>query len=43
MKNEVTPWIIAFAVTILFFYAMDHLIMSIQGLPLNINLTPANQ
>ena len=32
--------IIAFAVVIVAFYGLDHLIMGMQGLPLNIDLTP---
>ncbi len=25
-----------------FFYGLDHMVMSMQGLPLNVDLTPAN-
>ena len=34
-------WLAAFALVVLVFYAMDHAVMSAQGLPLNMNLTPA--
>jgi len=37
MKNWLLSFVIAFAV----FYAMDHAIMSMQGLPLNVDMTPA--
>ena len=43
MNNDVVPWLLAFAMAILFFYGLDQLIMTAQGLPLNFNLTPANQ
>lgn len=31
----------ALFVAFLMFYAMDHLVMGMQGLPLNLDLTPA--
>lgn len=34
-------WLISFVIAIALFYAMDHVIMSMQGLPLNFDLTPA--
>jgi len=34
-------WLAVFAVTLVAFYALDHLIMSGQGLPLGLDLTPA--
>jgi len=34
-------WVAVFAVTLLVFYGIDHAIMSMQGLPLNLDLTPA--
>lgn len=37
LKNWFLSIIIVFAV----FYLMDHAIMSMQGLPLNIDMTPA--
>jgi len=33
-------WLAVFALVILAFYAMDHGIMALQGLPLNMDLTP---
>jgi hypothetical protein len=33
--------VIAFAVVLVLFYGLDHLIMGMQGLPLNMDLTPA--
>ncbi len=41
LNNPVVVWLGAIAVTVLFFYGLDHIIMSMQGLPLNMNLTPA--
>ncbi|MCH8177346.1 MAG: hypothetical protein IIC09_03955 [Proteobacteria bacterium] len=35
-------WIIVLAVTLAFFYALDHVLMSVQGLPLNWNMSPGN-
>jgi len=35
-------WIIVLAVTLLFFYGLDHFLMGAQGLPLNWNMAPAN-
>lgn len=35
-------WIIVLAVTLAFFYAMDHALMGVQGLPLSWNMSPAN-
>lgn len=40
-KKNLKVWIIAFAVVLLYYYGLDHFIMSVQGLPLNFNLTPA--
>jgi len=34
-------WVGALAITLLGFYLLDHGIMSMQGLPLNLDLTPA--
>ena len=33
-------WALALTVTLAAFYGLDHLIMSMQGLPLNWDLTP---
>lgn len=37
IKNWLLSFVIAFSV----FYLMDHAIMSMQSLPLNIDMTPA--
>ncbi len=34
-------WLIAIGVSFLLFYGLDQLIMASQGLPLNLDLTPA--
>jgi uncharacterized membrane protein len=39
--NHLIVWIVALIVVLLVFYGLDHFIMSIQGLPLNLNMTPA--
>jgi len=39
--NSVMIWVVAFAMAALVFYGLDHLIMSSQGLPLNLDMTPA--
>jgi hypothetical protein len=33
--------VIAFAIVLMLFYGLNHLIMGMQGLPLNMDLTPA--
>ena len=35
-------WVIVFVITLAFFYAMDQLLMGVQGLPLSWNMSPAN-
>ncbi len=39
--NPLVLFLGAVGVTVLVFYGLDHFIMSIQGLPLNLDLTPA--
>jgi len=39
--NAIKNWTISFVIAIAIFYAMDHAIMAMQGLPLNIDLSPA--
>lgn len=34
-------WVGALMLTLLAFYGLDHFIMSLQGLPLNMDLSPA--
>jgi len=41
LHNPVVAWLGAIVLTLLFFYGLDQFIMSIQGLPLNMNLSPA--
>lgn len=41
MANKVLVTVVAFAVVFALFYGLDHLIMGMQGLPLNADLTPA--
>ncbi len=39
--NTVVIWVLSFVAVGLFFYGLDHLVMSSQDLPLNLDLTPA--
>jgi len=39
--SSVLVWLAAVVTVAAFFYGMDHLIMSLQGLPLNLDLSPA--
>jgi len=39
-KSSIKDWLIAIGVSLLVFYLMDQGIMAIQGLPLNLNMTP---
>ena len=41
-RKAVRRWIVVIAATLVFFYGLDHFIMSGQGLPLNWNMTPGN-
>lgn len=40
-KIRLHHWIIAFVVVAAFFYGMDYFVMKMQGLPLNLDLSPA--
>jgi hypothetical protein len=40
-SSRVMVWVISVVITLVAFYAMDHFVMSMQGLPLNWDLTPA--
>lgn len=40
MKTGIA-FVVALFVAFLLFYGMDHLIMGMQGLPLNLDMTPA--
>jgi len=39
--DTIKNWAISFAIAIVIFYVMDQAIMSMQGLPLNFDLSPA--
>jgi hypothetical protein len=41
-SRKVLAWVVSVVITLIAFYAMDHFVMSIQGLPLNWDLTPAH-
>ncbi len=41
IDNPFLYWLGAFIVSAMFFYGLNHLIMVLQGLPLNLDLTPA--
>ena len=38
----VRRWLIVLVITLALFYAMDHALMGVQGLPLDWNLSPRN-
>jgi hypothetical protein len=40
-NNPLIVWSCALLLTFTVFYGLDHFIMSVQGLPLNLDLTPA--
>jgi hypothetical protein len=40
-RSKLVIWAVAVAIALLAFYSLDHFTMSIQGLPLNWDLTPA--
>ena len=39
--KTIINWIISFVIAIALFYVMDHGLMSMQGLPLNFDMTPS--
>ena len=41
MAKNLQIWLLAFVVVIVLFYGLNHLVMNVQGLPLNLDLTPA--
>ena len=41
LNNPVIAIIVAFIIAVILFYLLNHGIMSMQGLPLNADLTPA--
>ena len=40
MNKSLTHWLLAMVIVIGLFYGLNHIVMSMQGLPLNIDLTP---
>lgn len=40
-KRRILTWVVAIFISLLAFYVMDQTVMSMQGLPLNWDLTPA--
>lgn len=40
-KERVLVWVTVLVITLIVFYGMNHLVMGMQGLPLNWDLTPA--
>lgn len=41
-SNGILSMLLVFAIVLVCFYGLDHFIMNSQGLPLNLDLTPAN-
>lgn len=41
MKSEFVNWAVILLLVSLVFYGLDHMVMIMQGLPLNLDLTPA--
>ena len=41
LNNPIIIWVGAFLLALFYFYGLDLFIMSVQGLPLNLDLTPA--
>jgi len=39
--NQLRIWAMAVVVVIIYFYALDQVLFSLQGLPLNLDMTPA--
>lgn len=39
--KQLRIWAMAFVVVTIYFYALDQVFFSIQGLPLNFDMTPA--
>lgn len=40
LNNLIVNWVLAMIIVVCLFYGLNHLVMSMQGLPLNIDLTP---
>lgn len=41
LNNPIFNWMLAIVIVVSLFYGLDHAVMSMQGLPLNVDLTPA--
>lgn len=41
LKNTLGIWVAAFLVSLLYFYGLDHAVMGLQGLPINLDMSPA--
>ncbi len=41
MKSSLINWVLAIVIVVAVFYGLNHGVMSMQGLPLNVDLTPA--
>jgi hypothetical protein len=39
-NNSLFNWLVAFLLVICLYYGLNHAVMSMQGLPLNLDLTP---
>jgi hypothetical protein len=40
LNNPIINWVLAVLIVVSLFYGLDHAVMSMQGLPLNVDLTP---
>jgi hypothetical protein len=40
MNNPLFNWLLATIIVVCLFYGLNHVVMSMQGLPLNFDLTP---
>jgi len=41
LKNPVAVWVGAILLVLVYFYGLDYFIMTVQGLPVDLNLSPA--
>lgn len=41
INRPVIYWVLAMVIVVTVFYGLNHGVMSMQGLPLNVDLTPA--
>ena len=42
VAKSIRRWIVVLVITLAFFYAMDHALMGVQGLPLDWRMAPSN-